>query len=235
MSFSPPEFQPHHVEWTREKSARFWDGMSSHLTIDDNYFSAMVGSSLIRFVQSRGVELSGRVLDFGCGLGDLIGKLIEKGVQAEGVDFSPSSVDRVNHRFKGQPRFASAHVIRAIPTEFPDASFDLHATVAELRRLLRPGGTLIVSTPNEERLNLNEAICPECGCIFHRIQHVRTWTARSLQELMARSGFDCVTVEALYLQDSWWKSRLFRAAARLFGKRLPHLIYIGKAVAGQPG
>lgn len=240
-----PQFVPHRVAWTREKSARFWDAVSSHLSIDENYFSAMVGSSLVRAVRSEGVDLSGRVLDFGCGLGDLIGRLIEHGVRAEGADFSPSSVARVNQRFEGQPAFGGAHVIASIPTTLPSASFDtiffietiehlleddLTATVAELRRLLRTGGTVIVTTPNEEKMGLNEVVCPDCGCIFHRVQHVRTWSPRGLTEFMARSGFERVATRTMYLQDRWWKSLLLARAARFLGKPLPHLIYIGRAI-----
>lgn len=238
-------FAPHRVHWTRAKSDRFWDVVSSQRTTDDNYYSAMVGSSLIRYVQKRGVRFAGRVLDFGCGLGDLIGKLIDAGVRAEGTDFSAASVERVRQRFEGNPRFGGAVVSHQIPTSLPDAAFDaiffietiehlldddLNRTIAELRRLLRPGGTIIVTTPNDEKLNLNGVVCPDCGCVFHRVQHVRSWSATSLEEFMRRFGFEAAAVQPLYLQNTWWKSVLLARAARLLRKQLPHLIYIGRAV-----
>lgn len=239
------EFTPHRVEWTRAKSARFWNSVSAHLDIDDNYWAAMVGGSLVHFVKKQRVDLSGAVLDFGCGFGDLIGHLLRTGVKAQGADFSSESVARVNQRFQGNPNFGGARVIDGVPTDLSAASFDtifftetiehlldddLAATIQELRRLLRKGGTLVVTTPNDEPLNHSETICPDCGAIFHRVQHVRSWTGQSLASFMSGHGFTTVNTHLLYLQETPLKSRVFGLAARAFGKKLPHLVYIGHAV-----
>ncbi|HEY7484010.1 MAG TPA: hypothetical protein VH912_06060 [Streptosporangiaceae bacterium] len=55
--------------------------------------------------------------------------------------------------------------------------------------LLRPSGYLIVTTPNRERLASKDVLCPSCGTIFHRGQHVRTVDAEQLAGWGAAGGF----------------------------------------------
>jgi 2-polyprenyl-3-methyl-5-hydroxy-6-metoxy-1,4-benzoquinol methylase len=237
------EWLPHKVDWTRDKSARFWDFLSNSNYGEETYFSAMVGDALIGVVKAAGVSLEGRTLDFGCGPGHLIGKLLSNGVTVEGVDFSSSSIEQVNDRFGSEQRFNGAHRIDSIPSSLPDEVYetvflietiehlmdkDLDATISEIRRILKPGGVLIISTPNDENLALNETICPDCGAIFHRVQHVRSWSGRSLEQAMKSRGFETVAIKRLYLQSSRWRSILFTRAASLLRKKQPHLIYIGR-------
>ena len=66
----------------------------------------------------------------------------------------------------------------------------LPAVLAEARRLLRPGGSLLVTTPYREDLAASTIQCPECGAEFHTIQHVRTWTPSSLRSVLRTAGFE---------------------------------------------
>jgi SAM-dependent methyltransferase len=236
------EFNPHRVIWTREKSSRFWDQLTSTTGGDENYFSAEMGDSIIRFARSRGADLGGRVLDFGCGPGHLVKKLLAAGVNAEGADFSPASLDRLRSVSAGKPNFGGAHLIESIPTTLPSDTFstvffietiehllddDLRATIPELFRIVRPGGHVVVTTPNDENLRVLETVCPDCACIFHSVQHVRSWNAATIAGCMSKAGFDTVAAKTWYLDQSWWRSRLITAGARVLRKRLPHLIYVG--------
>jgi SAM-dependent methyltransferase len=236
------EFNPHRVIWTREKSSRFWDQLTSTTGGDENYFSAEMGDSIIRFARSHGADLGGRVLDFGCGPGHLVRKLLAAGVNAEGADFSPASLDRLRSVGAGKPNFGGAHLIQSIPTTLPADTFstvffietiehllddDLRATIPELFRIVRPGGHVVVTTPNDENLGVLETVCPDCGCIFHSVQHVRSWNSATIADCMSKAGFDTVAAKTWYLDQSWWRSRLITAGARVLGKRLPHLIYVG--------
>jgi hypothetical protein len=45
---------------------------------------------------------------------------------------------------------------------------------------------------------------------------------------MTRFGFETVTVRPWYLDRQWWRSRVITTAARVLGKHLPHLIYVGR-------
>jgi 2-polyprenyl-3-methyl-5-hydroxy-6-metoxy-1,4-benzoquinol methylase len=234
-----PAFVPHTVEWTREKSARFWDHMGPLTARSGTYFSGQLGRPLLRFVRKAGVPLSGRIMDFGCGLGHLIGYMLDDGLRAGGADFSPDAVAHVRDTFGGRPNFDGAELISSLPSALPTAGYDvvflletvehllpddLDATVQELHRILKPGGWVVVSTPNEENLQTAQVLCPDCGATFHSVQHVRTWSADSLSAFMSRHGFRRHRAEGTYLAPT----RLLMAALRVGSKRRPHLIYVGR-------
>lgn len=106
-----------------------------------------------------GLDRSARILDYGCGYGRLAGELRERGFEdVEGVDLSPALISRARLDLPGL-RFS---VIDSPPTlPLPDAGFDAillfavltcvptdagqRELVAELHRLLRPGGLLYLS------------------------------------------------------------------------------------------
>lgn len=98
----------------------------------------------------------GRLLDVGCGSGDYLALMRDLGWEVEGIEPDPRAVEQA----------LTVHGLEvqcAVPEEgrFPAASFDLvtmihviehvqdpQALMATCRRWLRPGGRLIVVTPN---------------------------------------------------------------------------------------
>ncbi len=102
-------------------------------------------------------EVSGRrILDAGCGSGPLAAALRDSGAVVTGFDVSAAMIDLARQRLGGD---ADLHVADlASPLPFADAEFDdvvaslvLHyledwaGPLAELRRVLKPGGRLILS------------------------------------------------------------------------------------------
>ena len=240
------DFVPHRVVWTREKSSRFWDQLSHSAGAEESYFSAAVGGSIIGYARSAGVDLKGRVLDFGSGPGHLVMQLLAEGVHAEGADFSALSVEQLRKKAAGSPNFGGATLIESLPSRLESDAFstvffvetiehllddDLSRSISELRRIIRPGGFVVVTTPNAEDLQLADTVCPDCGAMFHRVQHVRSWTAKSITACMSQFGFDPVSVKPLYPDKQWWKSRLITLGARILRKNLPRLFYVGRKAA----
>jgi len=236
-------FHPHKIDWDRDKSERFWSYIGSRTVEEAPYFTRQVGASLVSFLKRAGVPLRGEVLDFGCGHGHLLKILAETGARVSGVDFSPTNVEMARHITVGMANIRRVELVSSIPTNLPESFFDtvffietiehlldndLIAACIELRRLLRPGGTLVVSTPNAESLELGETICPECGCVFHQMQHVRSWSRESLQGFFLEIGFRPRLVRELHLQSTSIQTWLATMGGRMLRRRMPHLLYVGE-------
>ena len=238
------QFAPHPVVWTRDKSSRWWDESTSGTGFHQQYFSKVAGDSLLRVVRSSGVALGGRVLDFGCGPGYLLEKLAASGVESvNGIDFSPGSVEKARERLKAQGSTGTVELARGLPTQLEAGSFDLvffletlehlldderGPAVAELGRIVRPGGTLVVTVPNREDLDLARVLCPDCGCRFHPMQHVSSWQSASVTAMMSQHGFETVKTHELLLHSRWMLGKLRTAANAMLKRPQPNLVYIGR-------
>lgn len=238
----------HPVQWNHDTVARFWNFASTSPAYRDEYFSKQVGKGIVRFLQQRSL-CQGQVLDYGCGRGDLIQELLRTGCSCAGADYSADSVASVNSALKDHSLWCGAKVVTSgLP--WPDESFDLivcletiehvldddlPTLLGELRRVLRPTGRLFVTTPNAEPLARAEVACPECGAIFHRVQHVRSFQMENLSALLADAGFRTLGCGALdfNIYQAAWLARLRRRLARwraAWQGRLwpePHLYWIG--------
>lgn len=236
-------FVPHDVVWDEQKIARFWDYLSKVPQALNNCWSKQVGKALVRYVLRRR-PLKGRVLDYGCGPGFLIHDLLEMASEATiyGVEHSPASIELVNRQFAQRERFRGVASAATVPTPFEDGYFDTvlfvetieHIEPAqrlpalrELRRLLRSNGLVVVTTPNEEDIDASKAICPDCGAKFHVVQHLSSWSARTLKPVMEEVGFRTVSCGPTRLRSN--RSLLGLPKDRLNPGRLPHLIYLGVA------
>jgi SAM-dependent methyltransferase len=104
---------------------------------------------------ARHAERDGRALDVGCGVGQVVGRLTEAGVRATGVDVSVPSVAACTARGLDAVLYEG----RRLP--FDDATFavagamnvlehvdDPQGFVGELVRVVRPGGHVVLSSPN---------------------------------------------------------------------------------------
>ena len=233
-------FVPHMVEWTPEKSFRWWNVTSARH--QDRYFSMRYGAALVGLVRLSRVRLRGRsVLDFGCGSGYLLDALLARKIACSGADFSEDAVEVVQKRLAGNPLFKGVQLIQDTPTPLGDESYDavffietiehlldddLESTLRELRRIVRPGGVVIITTPNDEQLAQVESLCPDWGCIFHPVQHVRSWDKESLSRSLGEFGFSAVTCRPLYLQSTWLQTLAITALMQALHKPLPNLLFI---------
>ena len=242
------EYKVHNVEWNDKKVGQLWDFYNNYPAFEDLWFSKAVGRGIIKFA-SKFKTISGDVLDYGMGKGHFATYLLEnKMVNVYGCDFSEETVLNNEQRFKNESYFKGCVLIKEFPSSFKENQFDyvflieaiehltdnyLHPTLIEIHRVLKPGGVVIITTPNNEDLNKQNVICPDCGCVFHRVQHVRSFTAASLKRLVNKHGFIDLFCDATDFFQFTNKGNVYKVR-NIFKKRFfanyqyPHLAYIGR-------
>lgn len=230
--------ETHDVVWTPEKIAATWDFFSESLAGSDVYFSAHAGRAIANRVD-KDLSLRGkRILDFGCGRGDMLQHLFARGIPAWGLEFSEESARTTAARFDGEPLFQG---VAAGPGQLEDGSFDvvllveviehllddqISQTLEEVRRLLARGGRVVVTCPNSENLAASRVRCPDCGGVFHLWQHLRSLTPASISALFESHGF--ATEQAVGVFWGLTPSAAFRTWLRNPGPLpKPHLLYVG--------
>jgi 2-polyprenyl-3-methyl-5-hydroxy-6-metoxy-1,4-benzoquinol methylase len=188
-----------------------------------------VGRGIARFLRLAECE-GGRVLDFGCGPGYLLAHLSTRVRECYGVDFSREAVEATERLLQSRPTWRGATVLQRVPTDFANGSFDvvtcletvehlrdeqLDATLAELRRLVRPGGTLFLTTPNGEDLASGYTYCPFCDTRFHQWQHVRSLTEDVLRRTLEAHSFSVLFCQGI---DLWRFETVGRPSRSLTAK-----------------
>lgn len=140
-----------------------------------------------RLVAQMCADLPGDVIDMGCGCGTMLVELLAADRTGRktvtGIDYAASAVRRCRALLP-QGRFIEGSVHK---TGLPDASFDLILSIQtmehldrpreafdEMVRLLRPGGTILVTVPNGETDSW--------------AGHANFWTEESLQAMAGVSA-----------------------------------------------
>lgn len=245
--------------WTPELVERFWSGVArTRLTEYD--FALQGGKSVIIAVEHH-LPKDCRILDFGAGNGELIELLLERGYRVAAYEPSRGRAGHLHERLKSRSSFLGA--INSGSNEQFDVVFmveviehildqELDRTLRRVHSFLREGGKLILTTPNSEDLDLGMAYCPVSNMLFHRWQHVRSFTADSLLSLLVHYGIAPIVVHHLEFRaesyvpyDRYWAGDQFvpEAASHLNAIRndVPvhngsesNLLYIGKKVRLTP-
>jgi len=146
----------------------------------------------------------GRLLDVGCSLGYTLEAARTLGLDADGVDVSSHAIEHC--RALG---FAVGHgTLAAIPAADSTYSIvvlkhvfehtpDPRAALAELRRVLVPGGALFLAVPNADYFKA--ARRPAASRFFRGEAgraHYVYWTPRTLARLLESEGFRIASIHA---------------------------------------
>jgi 2-polyprenyl-3-methyl-5-hydroxy-6-metoxy-1,4-benzoquinol methylase len=169
-----------------------------------------------RFLLERVARMSGhldhpaRVLDVGCAEGHFAAALQREGAEVVAIDVAAEPLRRAL-------LLAPELDVRLVEPEgelpFDDASFDVvwagevieHVAdtsrwLSELRRVLRSGGALLISTPDHGPLSRLWLALSRSAFEEHfdpRSDHLRFYTRRALTDLYADFGFEEVEVVAV--------------------------------------
>ena len=123
--------------------------------------------------------------------------------------------DRARQGYGQHIPFESASFDRVIMTEVLEhlPTDTLHATLDEVRRVLRRGGQLTGTVPYREDLAANEVLCPRCQTQFHRWGHEQRFDAASLRTLFTQHGLRVTRVYPRTFPDfKRWGAVLFAKA-----------------------
>lgn len=132
------------------------------------------------------------VLDFGAGDGGLVAALRAAGVEAHGVESSEAG-RRLAHRRGVElhaqiPAEAGAGFSGVTMLHVLEHVDDPVATLVELRRMLRPGGRLLVEVPNVTSV---DALWPPLRPLVLDLPfHVHHFTPATLASVVARAGYE---------------------------------------------
>ncbi|MHB8670252.1 MAG: class I SAM-dependent methyltransferase [Acidimicrobiales bacterium] len=148
--------------WTRRLGDDFSLRGTGHLSYSVGYNAWLYRGKRRALRRALGTLAPGtRALDVGSGVGWVVAQLCERGAEVEGCDLTEVAVRGLRARFGGPPdRFFVVELGRD-PVPRPDGRYDLvtaldvmyHLTddrswgraLAELARVLRPGGRLVVT------------------------------------------------------------------------------------------
>jgi SAM-dependent methyltransferase len=148
-----------------------------------------------------------RVLDLGCGAGRFVAALRDAGADPVGVEIAEAALQRARVNAPG----ADLRLLEpdgSLPLEHGSVDLvwcsevlehvpDTAHLLLEVRRVLRSGGRLLVTVPYHGRVKNVLIALLRFDAHFDPLgQHVRFYSARSLQATLERSGFAAAAVEA---------------------------------------
>lgn len=142
-----------------------------------------------------------RLLDVGAGAGLLLSQAQSRGWEIFGVELSTYG-----------PAYAKKHFAIDITqgkledARYPDGHFDVvmlqdtiehvpnpKSLLSEIHRILRPGGALVISTPNYN--SLGRRFFGSHWALISPVEHLCLFTPRSLKKLLVRTGFGIARLE----------------------------------------
>ena len=229
--------------------ARYWDYEKKSR---EEFFTYQVGRVLVKHFKGY-LSKSKKIVDYGAGPGFLIEELLHENRRCAAIEFAPDAVRLVQSKFQGNSNFLGARLVGnlqdwsgqfdvAFLTEVVEHLYDadLDLCISSVRDLLAPGGILIVTTPNDEDRTKSMIMSPESGRLFHRWQHVRSWTPLTVKDMLQRRGFLPIKIGATDFGASPYAlrrnrslaMRLVRAAAKqtafILGRKPPNLFAVAR-------
>lgn len=184
----------------------------------------------LRLVESKLPPDCRRLLDLGCGPGTFLGNLKRPVESALGIDLAEPQIAyaRENYPRPGfefqvadvrdaalEQQFDAAVSIEVIEHLPPD---EVGGFLRDAYAVLRPGGHLILSTPNARSLwPLLEWLVSLVGPVDYREQHLGLFSRKSLAEAVGKAGFEPVSAETFFVAAPFVAPLSRRLAAGLLG------------------
>lgn len=155
---------------------------------------------------------AGRVLDWGCGYGQVTALLLEQGLDVVPFDYREELSEPTVAPLERYPAIEAHFSPDPVVLPFEDASFDTvlscgvlehvqdpDSSLDEIRRVLKPNGTFYVTNlPN--RYSYTEKVARVLGHYYHgQLPDDRVYNRRSAFDLLERHGFDVVEFRRVHM------------------------------------
>jgi 2-polyprenyl-3-methyl-5-hydroxy-6-metoxy-1,4-benzoquinol methylase len=148
---------------------------------------------------------SGRILEVGCGYGYFLQCALDAGYDAYGIDLSPVAVKWAAERHPGRVFCGLLEEVPEIQEQQYDVIFGSHliehltepgAFLESASRLLRPGGLIVLVTPNIG--SLLARVSGSRWVSFKIPEHVSYYDHTTIATLLTRGGFAVEAIDPAY-------------------------------------
>ena len=181
----------------------------NHYTIDAEVFDyyrdrndklEQVSVSLLRRSIIRQIPRNTRfLLDVGCGCAYIAKHFISSGTRVVSLDVAQANAEKALKKYPSDNHAAVVADVFALPfkentfdcivaSEIIEHTVDPHAFVEALKRVLKPGGTLIISTPYKEKIEYS--LCIHCNCKTPKNAHLHSFDKNNMRSLHSTSGLE---------------------------------------------
>jgi len=198
----------HEVVWDKEKISSYWDVFGNIKPVSP-WFSVKASGWLLKKIDQilknkADKKDSIRVLDMGSGSGEFINMVSQHtGCQCYGIDLSDERVAIASDQFPSVNFSVGSLTDTGLDGEYFDLIVstqtiehlldeDLEQAFAEMQRILKPGGTVFLTTRFEEDLEIGRKVCPDCHAIFLHSQHIQSFSTSRLEGLLEQQGIKTI-------------------------------------------
>jgi SAM-dependent methyltransferase len=179
------------------------------------YFFPLRRSEVEADVRHLEAVPQGRLLDVGCGSGEWLATMRKLGWEVEGIDFDENAIRvarqsglQIHHGSLEQQGFSNEnfdavvlnHVIEHVP--------DPIGTLVECARILKPGGKLVLFTPNSS--SLSHQLFKRNWRGLEPPRHLHIFSMQSMAFLLARAGFKNSSIQPQIAKSVIYESVLLR-------------------------